>query len=58
MEAIKMGLLSQSDMTDEGELQGPMLGQTIAVPRFERDLEALLLLAGDTQLAVRMIRSG
>jgi hypothetical protein len=45
MEAIKMRLLSQADRTDEGEHNGPVSGQTIAVPRFKRDLEALLLLA-------------
>ena len=50
MEAIKMGLLSQGDTKEHpaGDLQGPPSGQTRAAPRFERDLEALLHLRGDS----------
>ena len=49
MEAIKLGLLSQSDTRESlgGEAQGPALGRTKAAPRFKSDLEALLHLTGD-----------
>ena len=60
MEAIKLGLLSQADAKENPgvSFQGPPLGQTGAAARFEKDLEALLHLAGDSQPVVRRIRSG
>jgi hypothetical protein len=50
MEATKMGLLSQVDAKENPGVasQGPPLGQTGAAPRFEKDLEAMLQLAGDS----------
>ena len=59
MEAIKLGLLSQADANEHplATFQGPLLGHTGAAPSFEKDLEALLHLAGGSQPAVRRIRS-
>jgi hypothetical protein len=58
MDAIKLGLLTQSGENGTEIGQGPPAGRTTAVPRFKRDLEALLHLAGDANPAVRRIRSG
>ena len=61
MEAIKLGLLSQTDGNENPGatfLGTSSSGQTKAAPRFEKDLEALLHLAGDSQPVVRRIRSG
>jgi hypothetical protein len=58
MEDIRMGLLSQVDAKEYTGVncQGPPSGETGAAPRFKRDLEALLHLAGDANPAVRRIR--
>jgi hypothetical protein len=60
LDAIKLCLLSQADAkgTVGQEFQGPASGLTKAAPRFERDLEALIHLAGDATPVVRQIRGG
>ncbi len=57
VEELKLEEIIQATQGTGSDSQGPRSGLTIAVPRFKRDLEALLFLSQSKEPTMRQVRS-